>query len=100
MDMFSFAKSLDIMVGLTTAGGEECGASGDYLSWEEEEWTLHSAARMLEVEASEGPCRRESEVHFYHMKEVHWHHECMEHCQKVGRRSVPSCGNTPGVEGS
>ena len=34
---------------------DRCGAPGDYLSWEEEEWTLHSAARMLDMEASESP---------------------------------------------
>ena len=49
LNMFSSALSLERMVGMTTAGGEECGAPGDYLSWEEAEWTLHSAARMLEV---------------------------------------------------
>ena len=69
--MFSSALSLERMVAWTTAGGEECGAPGDYLSWEEAEWTLHSAARMLKVEASEGPCRRESKIHVYPMKEDH-----------------------------
>ena len=47
----SAALSLERMVEMTTAGGQECGATGDYLSWKEVEWTLHSAARMLEVEA-------------------------------------------------
>ena len=46
LNMFSSALSLERMVGMTTAGGEDCGAPGDYLSWEEEEWTLHSAARI------------------------------------------------------
>ena len=51
LNMFSTALSPERMVEMTTAGGQECGATGDYLSWKEVEWTLHSAARMLEVEA-------------------------------------------------
>ena len=73
------------MVGLTTAGGEECGALGDFLNWEEAEWTLRSQAKMIEVEMSwiEGPCRmRESEVQVFtaNFKE---HQECMQHCKKI-----------------
>ena len=53
------------MVALTQAGGEECGAPGDYVSWEDEDWKLTSQARMEMVEELEGPCRRESEVTVY-----------------------------------
>ena len=86
--MFSSALSLERMVGMTTAGGEECGAPGDYLSWEEAEWTLHSAARMLEVEANEGPCRRESKVQVF-TADFEYHSDCMEHCQKIGGGRSP-----------
>lgn len=86
VNIFSSALSLERMVGMTTAGGEECGAPGDYLSWEEEEWTLHSAARMVEVEASEGPCRRESKMQLFTKDSQD---DCMEHCQKIANGRSP-----------
>ena len=42
LNMFSFPLSTARMVALTKAGGEECGAPGDYVSWEEEDWKVHS----------------------------------------------------------
>ena len=35
---------------LTRAGAENCGAPGDFLNWDEAEWSLHSKARMIEVD--------------------------------------------------
>ena len=89
LNMFSSALSLERMMGMTTAGGEECGAHGDYLSWEETEWTLHSATRMLEVEAREGPCRRKNKVQVF-TADFEYHADCMEHCQKFHGRSPPA----------
>ena len=85
LNVFSSSSPVERMVGLTTAGGEECGAPGDFLNWEEAEWTLRSQAKMIEVEMSwiEGPCRmRESEVQVFtaNFKE---HQECMQHCKKI-----------------
>ena len=75
----------------TMAGSEYCGAQGVYLSWEKAEWTLHSKARIIEMDSAKGPCRKESEMHIYHMAEVHYQKDCMYLCEKLGGRS-PSVG--------
>ena len=63
LNVFSSSLSVERMEGLTRAGEEECGAPGDLVSWEEAEWTLHSQAKVIEVDREwEGPCRRESQV--------------------------------------
>ena len=99
MNVFSSALSLERMEGMTTAGGEECAAPGDFLSWEEAEWTLGGnnwAGRgagptsLTEVEVSEGPCRRESKVQLFNMKKSHDQSDCMEHCQKTGNGRSPT----------
>ena len=78
------------MIAQTTAGGEECGAPGDLVNWEEAEWTLHSQAKVIEVDREwEGPCRRESQVQVF-TADFEYHHDCMQHCQKIsGGRSPP-----------
>jgi hypothetical protein len=76
------------MVRLTTAGGEECGAPGDYLSWAEAEWELHSMARNYTIPASEGPCRVQSDMHFY-TADFSSLTDCMEHCEKLGDGRSP-----------
>ena len=48
MNIFKSALSVERMIGQTTAGGEECGAPGDLVSWEEAEWTLHSQAKVIQ----------------------------------------------------
>ena len=66
LNVFASSSSVERMVGLTTAGADECGAPGDLLSWEESEWTLHSQAKMVELDRDwEGPCRREPKVHIF-----------------------------------
>ena len=50
LNMFSSPLSTGSMVSLTQAGSEECGAPGDYVSWEEEDWKLTSKARIEMVE--------------------------------------------------
>ena len=57
---FNSFLSLERMIELTTAVGEECRAPGELVSWEEAEWTLNSTAKMIEVdrEFGEGLCRR------------------------------------------
>ena len=42
VNIFKSALSNERMMAQTTAGGEECGAPGDLVNWEEAEWTLHS----------------------------------------------------------
>ena len=72
---------------MTMSGTDICGASGDYLSWEGANWTLHSEARIIEVDSAEGPCKRVSNIHIYSMKEYHDQSYCMKHCEKIGLRS-------------
>ena len=50
LNVFKSALSVQRMKDLTTAGGEECGAPGDLVNWEEAEWTLHSQAKLIEVD--------------------------------------------------
>ena len=50
LHVFKSSLSVEGMVGLTRAGEEECGAPGDLVSWEEAEWTLHSQAKVIEVD--------------------------------------------------
>ena len=97
VNMFSSPLPTGKMVNLTSAGGEECGAAGDYVSWEEEDWVLLSKARSFMVGDLEKPCRRESEVNVYTANfEVHSaatnvkkKDGCMEHCQKIGKGRSP-----------
>jgi hypothetical protein len=88
LNIFSSPLSTARMVAMTTAGSEECGAPGDFLSWEEEVWTLHSQARMVKVDELEGPCRRESEMHVF-TTNFGLHSDCMHHCEKLGKGRSP-----------
>ena len=90
LNVFKTSSSVERMVGLTTTGDDECGAPGDLLSWEEADFTLHSQARVIEVDRDwEGPCRREPKVQVF-IADFEWHHDCMHHCEKiVGGRSPP-----------
>ena len=67
--------------------GEQCGALGDFLNWNEAIWTLQSRARLVEEDSALGPCRRESKIHVYPMTEAHVLSDCMWHCEKMGGRS-------------
>ena len=84
LNVFNSSLSVERMVGLTRAGEEECGAPGDLVSWEEAEWTLHSQAKVIEVDRGdwEGPCRRESKVKLF-TADFQYHLDCMQHCDSV-----------------
>ena len=89
LNIFSSPLSLKRMVAMTTAGSEECGAPGDFLSWEEADWQILSQARMVSVdEQEEGPCRRESVMHVF-TANFNDHSQCMHHCQKLGKGRSP-----------
>ena len=90
LNVFNSALPPEVMIELTTAGGKECAAPGDLVSWDEAEWTLHSQAKRIEVDREwEGPCRKEAKARFF-VADFRWHHDCMEHCQKiVNGRSPP-----------
>ena len=88
LNIFSSALPLERLLAMTRAGDDDCGAGGDLLRWEETEWTLHSAARLIEVELSKGPCRHESKIHVF-TADFKSHQGCMEHCRKLGDGRSP-----------
>ena len=89
INVFNSGTSVERMVGLTTAGGDKCGSSGDIVSWEEAEWTLHSQVKVIEVDREwEGPCRRESKVQVF-TADFEFHQDCMEHCKKIADGRSP-----------
>ena len=90
LNIFNSSLSSEEMIVRTTAGGEGCGEPGDLINWEEAEWTLHSQAKVIEVDREwEGPCRREPKVQVF-MADFTYNLDCMRHCQKiVGGRTPP-----------
>jgi hypothetical protein len=90
LNIYTGSLSAERMVALTTAGGEECLAPGDILSWEEAEWDLISKAELIFVdEAFESPCRAESRYTAY-TGLFALQPQCMEHCPKVGNGRSPA----------
>ena len=92
LNIFSSALSVEQMNLQTTAGFQECGLPGDFLSWEksieERQWTLHSKARWVEFDGGlEGPCRARAKMNVFPIKVQHRHSECMRHCEKLRGRS-------------
>ena len=86
LNVFSPSLALEKMVRVTTAGDEECKTQGNHLRWDAEEWTLHSRAKITEVD-SEGPCRKGSQVQVF-TADFRNQEDCMRHCQKIaGGRS-------------
>ena len=51
-DVNIFSTSLTNEKEMTEAGTENCGALGDFVNWEEANWTLHSKAKMIEVDSA------------------------------------------------
>ena len=88
-DVNVFSTPISNLNEMTTRGSKSCGQPGDLINWKEANWTLHSKARIIEVDSAKGPCRRKSMMHVYLMSE--WHHQsyCMQHCEKLGGRSPP-----------
>ena len=87
-DLNIFSKPLLNLKEMTEAGGNMCGALGDYLNWEKTDWSLHSNARVVPLkDIVTRPCKKKSKVQVFHMKGKHWQSHCMQHCQKLGGRS-------------
>ena len=88
-DVNIFSSPLSAIEEMTKAGTEKCGASGDFVNWEETTWTLHSKAFYITwVDSARGPCRRESKMHVYPMIKFHYQSHCMQHCEKFGGQSL------------
>ena len=51
-DVNVFSTSRSNMEEMTRAGTGQCGAPGDFLNWEEANWTLHSKARIVEMDSA------------------------------------------------
>ena len=95
LNIFSSALTVEQMKSQTSAGEKECGLEGDFLSWEksleEEQWTLHSKARWVDLDGGlEGPCRAKAKMNVFPMNKLHYHSDCMKHCEKLGSRSHPA----------
>ena len=86
-DLNVFSNASFNLEELTRPGSKSCGAPGDFLSWKEANWTLHSKARTVELNSSRDPCRRESKFHVYPMGEYEHHTVCMQLCEKLRGRS-------------
>ena len=86
-DVNVFWHSLSNMEEMTRAGTEKCGAPGDFVNWDKTDWVLHSKARVIHVDSSRGPCRRQSKMQVYPMEDMHGHSDCMQHCEKLGGRA-------------
>ena len=105
VNMFSQPPSLERMVAMTTPGGSECGAQGDFLNWDEAEWTLSdkwangpwadwvlviNSSKVEELEWISGPCWRETKIRVYQIDNGHDHSYCMNHCKKISNGRSPS----------
>ena len=105
LNMFSQPPSLERMVAMTTPGGSDCGAEGDFLNWDEAEWSLSdkwlsgpwsdwvlviNASKVEEIEWIRGPCWRETRIRVYQIDNIHDQSYCMNHCKKIGNGRSPS----------
>ena len=89
VNVFSTALSVEKMINLTTPGGEECGAAGDFMNWEDSEWEVFNKAEMLWVDREVGPCAPKSKVQVFAIPPIRHQKYCMDHCQKLGRGRSP-----------
>ena len=92
LNIFSASLTLEQMKSQTSPGVRDCGLGGDFLSWaksvEEEQWTLHSKTRWVDLDAGlEGPCKAKPKLNVFPMKGSHLQSDCMKHCKKLGGRS-------------
>ena len=87
VNVFSSSLSIERMESITRGGGEECGVQGDYLSWEQMEWSLYGLAVIESVEQIQ-PCQKDSSMNLYWAWFQSMRH-CMQHCQKMGGRVPP-----------
>ena len=92
LNIFSSVLTVEQMKSQTSSGDIECGLEGNFLSWEksleEEQWTLHSKARWVDLDGGlEGPCRDKANINIFPLVEGQSQSDCMKHCEKLGGRS-------------
>ena len=105
VNMFSQPPSLERMVAMTTPGSSECGAEGDFLNWDEAEWSLSdkwangnwadwvlviNSSKVEQLDWISGPCWRESRIRVYQIDNAHDQSYCMDHCKKISNGRSPS----------
>ena len=105
LNMFSQPPSLERMVAMTTSGNSECGAEGDFLNWDEAEWSLSdkwasgawadwvlviNSSKVEELDWISGPCWRETRIRVYQIDNAHDQKYCMNHCKKIANGRSPS----------
>ena len=105
LNMFSQPPSLERMVAMTTSGNSECGAQGDFLNWDEAEWSLSdkwasgawadwvlviNSSKVEELDWISGPCWRETRIRVYQIDNAHDQKYCMNHCKKIANGRSPS----------
>ena len=98
-DIFLVALSLEKMKNMTRKGNSSCGKIGDVgILKNTGKWILSgNGGNVTDLEFTERPCRRVSEMLIYHMEAVHTQADCMDHCQKLWGRS-PSVRTEKGWE--
>ena len=84
INVFSTNLTVERMEAITK--GQECGAAGDYLSWEESEWKLTSAAKV-EMIPYDNVCTVAPKVNVF--TAAFEHKDCMEFCEKIGSGRSP-----------
>ena len=103
IQVFSEILSLDKILCATEKGAKKCDTVGDLITWKSLLWkgnSVSSSADEPEIEAlihgktsievidySESPCQAQGNVNFFSMPQMSFY-ECMEHCKKLGSRSV------------
>ena len=105
IELFSEILSLDKMLCMTEEGTNKCDIDGDLVSWKNMIWkgdivssstdevqteaTTHGQTTVKVIDYSEGPLQAQGNVNFFPMHSISFY-ECMEHCKKLGSRSVRS----------
>ena len=89
LEIFSSALAVEKMIEYTV--GEGCGDDGDYLSWDEMQWSLHGKTKVEHVQAEE-ICTMQSLNYYY--AEFEWE-SCMHFCQNLGGNRVPPTTSLP-----
>ena len=88
LNIFSYTASIKEMQKMTVKGKEMCSSQGDYLSWEDMQWTLKGHATK-ETWASETICGVKPSVNIMSSIDFAGIEGCANHCDKLNSR-MPS----------
>ena len=84
LNIFAPALLSEQTIAMTKPGGDNCGKRGNYLKWEDMQWTLHGQATKEDVVIEE-PCKVDPTTYVYYAEFARWI-DCMRHCQDTGGR--------------